>query len=73
MFVSVKLLGIGCWLVWYNVCSLYKTFLFWPDCEPEGPLFSAEFVCVCVSVTGTSTLLRWPIVMKLGHKDPTLI
>jgi len=25
---------------------------FWPDCKPEGPLFSAEFVCesVCLSV-----------------------
>jgi len=37
---------------------------FWPDCKPEGPLFSAEFVClsvcvcVCVSLTGTSTLQR---------------
>ena len=32
----------------------------WPDCKPEGPLLSAEFVCesvcVCVSLTGTSTL-----------------
>jgi len=27
--------------------------MYWPDCKPEGPLFSAEFVslsvCVCVS------------------------
>ena len=25
---------------------------YWPDCKPEGPLFSAEFVCesVCLSV-----------------------
>ena len=34
----------------------------WPDCKPEGPLFSPEFVCVsvcvCVSLTGTSTLQR---------------
>jgi len=32
----------------------------WPDCKPEGTLFSAEFVCVCVcvSLTGTSTLQR---------------
>jgi len=21
----------------------------WPDCKPEGPLFSAEFLFVCVS------------------------
>jgi len=30
------------------------TLHFWPDCKPEGPLFSAEFVylsvCVCVCV-----------------------
>jgi len=27
--------------------------LCWPDCKPEGPLFSAEFVClsVCLSVS----------------------
>jgi len=23
---------------------------FWPDCKPEGPLFSAEFVCLSVSL-----------------------
>ena len=38
----------------------------WPDCKPEGPLFSPAFVClcvclsvclsVCVPLTGTSTL-----------------
>jgi len=30
--------------------SLHRNF--WPDCKPEGPLFSAEFVClsVCLSV-----------------------
>jgi len=22
----------------------------WPDCKPEGPLFSAEFVCMSVCV-----------------------
>jgi len=22
----------------------------WPDCKPEGPLFSAEFVCLSVGV-----------------------
>ena len=45
-----------------------KQVSFWPDCKPEGPLFSSEFVCgsvcqslcvsVCVSLTGTSTLQR---------------
>jgi len=31
-----------------------------PIAKPEGPLFSAEFVCLCVclSLTGTSTLQR---------------
>ena len=62
---------------WSLLVSIFM--LCWPDCKPEGPLFSAEFVCesvclhVCVSLTGTSTLHRWPILMKLGHKDPTLI
>jgi len=58
-----------------KLCHISR--LFWPDCKPEGPLFSAEFVClsvcVCVFRTGTSTLQRWPILMKLGHKDPTVI
>jgi len=26
------------------LCEQY----FWPDCKPEGPLFSAEFVCLSV-------------------------
>jgi len=30
-------------------------------------------LCVYVSLTSTSTLQRWPILMKLGHKDPTVI
>jgi len=24
---------------------------YWPDCKREGPLFSAEFVCLCVCVS----------------------
>jgi len=34
-----------------------------------------SWVClsVCVSLTGTSTLQRWPILMKLGRKDSTVI
>ena len=61
----------------------YRSVVCWPDCKPEGPLFSAQFVClsvcvcvclcVCVSLTGTSTLQRWAILMKLGHKYPTVI
>jgi len=26
---------------------------YWPDCKPEGPLFSAEFVCVSVCLCGS--------------------
>jgi len=38
----------------------YQTVVCWPDCKPEGPLFSAEFDClsVCLSLAGTSTLQR---------------
>jgi len=45
----------------YNVTHTLANF-YWPDGKPEGPLFSAEFVCesvclcVCVSLTGTSTV-----------------
>ena len=60
-------------------CYRPSSMVCWPDCKPEWPLFSAEFVglCVCLSVclslTGISTLQREPILTKLGHKDPTLI
>jgi len=56
-----------------SAVPLFETFRHhcWPDCKPGGPLFSVEFACV--SLTGTSTLQRWQILMKLGHKDPTLI
>jgi len=30
-------------------------------------------VCPSVCLTGTSTLQCWPILMKLGHKDPTVM
>jgi len=48
---------------------------YWPDCKPEGPLFSYRVclsVClsVCVSLTGTSILQRRPILIKLGYKGP---
>ena len=26
-------------------------FFCWPDCKPERPLFSAEFVCPCVCLS----------------------
>ena len=33
-----------------DVVRLHRfLFVCLPDCKPEGPLFSAEFVCVCVS------------------------
>jgi len=31
-----------------KLCHISR--LFWPDCKPEGPLFSAEFVCLSVCV-----------------------
>jgi len=33
----------------------------WPDCKPEGPLFSAEFVCLCVSVCVWPALLPFNV------------
>jgi len=49
-----------------------------PIANLKGPYFQPSLsvslsVCVCVTLTGTSTLQRRPILMKLGHKDPTLI
>jgi len=51
-----------------------------PIANLKGPYFHPRLsvcVCVCLSVclslTGTPILQRWPILMKLGHKDPTLI
>ena len=38
----------------------------------KGPYFY-PLLSVCVSLTGTSTLQREPILTKLGRKDPTLI
>jgi len=38
--------------------GLLKVVISWPDCKPERPLFSAEFVCLSVCLTGTSTLQR---------------
>jgi len=32
-----------CYFLLHHIVS------FWPDCKLEGPLFSAEFVCLCVS------------------------
>ena len=36
----------------------------WPDCKPEGPLFSAEFVClsVCLSVC----VWLWPAILPFS-------
>jgi len=36
-------------------------------------IFSRVCLSVCVSLTGTCTLQRWPILMKLSHTDPTVI
>ena len=36
----------------YTLLKHFK--VYWPDCKPEGPLFSAEFVCLslCLCVSG---------------------
>jgi len=39
---------------WSNQSDL----CFWPDCKPEGPLFSAEFVCVSVCL--------WPALLPFN-------
>ena len=43
-----------------------------PIANLKGPYFQPS-LSVCLSLTGTSTLQRKPILTKLGHKDPTLI
>jgi len=39
---------------WATVCKTVRPMISdhvcWPDCKPEGPLFSAEFVCLSVCV-----------------------
>jgi len=35
--------------------------------------FTDEKTFTVTTLTGTSALQRWPILTKLGHKDPTLI
>ena len=49
---------IGCIVLLKQTVLLLRNDVqfFWPDCKPEGPLFSAEFVCL--SLTGSSTLQR---------------
>jgi len=35
----------------YSPCASFRptsVIVNWPDYKPEGPLFSAEFVCLCV-------------------------
>jgi len=43
-----------------------------PIANLKGPYFQPS-LSVCVSLTGTSTLQREPILTKLGHKDRSLI
>jgi len=37
-------LQISVYVSWYGG----RLLLYWADCKPEGPLFSAEFVCLSV-------------------------
>jgi len=39
--VVVKKIHLHYLISWWVSC-------YWSDCKPEGPLFSAEFVCLCV-------------------------
>ena len=66
------------WVVW-------RRKMYWGHARSAGALANLKghyfqpslpvCLCVCVRVclTGTSTLQRWPILMKLGRKNPTLI
>ena len=42
-----------------KLCHISR--LFWPDCKPEGPLFSAEFVCLSVCVC-----IFWPALLPFN-------
>jgi len=44
------------WRIPMNHPCAVATRPFWSNCKPEGTLFSAEFVCLSVFLTGTSTL-----------------
>jgi len=45
-----------------------------PIASLKGPYFQPSLsVCVCVCLCVTSTLQRCQILMKLGHKGPTVI
>jgi len=46
--------------------------IFGPIANLKGHYFQPS-LSVCVSLTGTATLQRLPILMKFGHKDPTVI
>ena len=39
LLFEVMMLSLRSGLYWQGGC--------WLDCKPEGPLFSAEFVCLC--------------------------
>jgi len=44
----------------YATC-IYVLAEYWPDCKHEGPLFSAESVCLCVSVCLRPALLPFNV------------
>jgi len=47
----------------YNMCCCNET-VCWPDCKPEGPLFSAEFEFVCLWVCLSVCL--WPALLPFN-------
>ena len=38
----------------------------WPDCKPEGPLFSAEFVCLCACLSVYVSVCIWPALLPFN-------
>jgi len=51
-------------------CFQRRLFVCWPDCKPEGSLFSAEFVClpvyVCVCVCVCVCACVWPALLPFN-------
>ena len=63
--------GVSCSAITVSVClsvCLLARLQTW-----MALIFSRFCLSVCLSLTGTSTHQRRPILTKLGHKDPTLI
>jgi len=50
--------------------AMTNVILIGPIAKPKGPCFQQSLsVCVCVSLTSTSTLQRWPILMNAARSE----